>query len=235
MESLRKFLEDESSKNNLPLPQLTKAARSGALAAGVILGAMGGAAPAEAQPATVSAALSEFERTEAPFSNHDIQHLALNLYREAGNQSLMGQLAVAQVTVARALSGKKEFGDSSMEGTIWKKNQFSWTLKHTADEGLPTDAAFKDLVATLDFYLGEKTKQEALAALMKVTDLPADTLYYKRADWNERDLNEKRMSENTKAMFCALSPVGTRGAHTFYADRRVPQKKTATPEEPLQK
>ena len=227
MEGFKNFFEDESSGGD-PF-RVKKAARVGVLATGVALSAAGGATPVEAQPTSMNAAISEFERAEAPFSTHDIQHLALNLYREAGNQSTLGQLAVAQVTVARALSGKKEFGDGSIEGTVWKKNQFSWTLKHKVDEALPDDVAFKNLITRLEFYLGEKTKSQIISGLMLVTELPADTLYYKRTDWNEHDPDEKRMSENTKAMFCALTPVATIGAHTFYADRRLEQKKTATP------
>lgn len=89
--------------------------------------------------------------------------------------------------------------------------------------------AFKNLLDTIAFYLGGKTKSEIIATLAHITKLPSDAMYYKRTDWNEHDAGDMRMSENTKAMFCALTPVATIGAHTFYADRRLAQKKTATP------
>lgn len=213
MELFRRFLKDESSGGD---PEKAKhAAQAAALGAGLV---MGSAAPAHAGP--IEDAISDFERTDAPFSSHDISELARNLYYEAADQSAQGQLAVAQVTIASALSRKKAFSDDgTIEGSVWRKNRFSWTRVIDKNEELPHDAAFRNLIDTLTFALAGKTKREALAYLASSTGLPEDTLFYKRRDWDENDPRETRLSTHAKALFQALTKVGEIGDHSFYADR----------------
>ena len=215
MELFRRFMQDESSGGNTE--KARKAAQAAALGAGLV---MGDATPAHAGP--IEHTISEFERTEAPFSSHDINQLALNLYREAANQPEKGQLAIAQVTIASALSPKAEFSpDGTIEGAIWKKNRFSWTRSSAKEAPLPNTTEFRNFVDTLAFALSGKTKREALSYLADSTGLPEDTLFYKRTDWDENNPSETRMSAATKEMFRSLTKVGTIGDHSFYADRRA--------------
>lgn len=56
----------------------------------------------------------------------DILCLAKNIYHEARSETLLGQLAVAQVTVNRALHPR--FRDT-LCGVVYSPHQFSWTSK----------------------------------------------------------------------------------------------------------
>jgi spore germination cell wall hydrolase CwlJ-like protein len=56
----------------------------------------------------------------------DIECLARNVYHEARNQPIAGQIAVAQVTVNRVRSGEFQ---SSICSAVYAYSQFSWTLK----------------------------------------------------------------------------------------------------------
>lgn len=59
--------------------------------------------------------------------------MALNVYHEARNQSLAGQVAVAQVTMNRVLSDK--YPDSVCE-VVYQHKQFSWYWDGKSDEPL---------------------------------------------------------------------------------------------------
>lgn len=56
----------------------------------------------------------------------DIKCLAMNIYYEARNQSILGQHAVAHVTINRV---KHERWPNSVCGVVYQKLQFSWTIK----------------------------------------------------------------------------------------------------------
>jgi spore germination cell wall hydrolase CwlJ-like protein len=58
----------------------------------------------------------------------DIECLAKNIYMEARGEPLEGQLAVAQVTLNRAASGKFH---NTVCGVVYAHRQFSWTLDKT--------------------------------------------------------------------------------------------------------
>lgn len=220
MELFRRFLGDESSGGDPE--KAKKAARAGALGAALGVGALSSSAsPADGAPRNIETAIADFERTDARFSAQDIAQIALNTFAEAADQPESGQFAVAQVTIASALSNRPDLSpDGTITGAVWRKNRFSWTRDRRADEPLPASPAFKNLCTTLGFALEGKTKAEALEALSRITGLPADTLFYKRADWNENDAHETRMSAATKEMFRSLTKVGEIGDHAFYADRR---------------
>jgi len=68
--------------------------------------------------------------------------LALNVYHEARSEPQIGQLAVAHVTLNRAVQKKQ-----SVEDIVTAPHQFSWTLRK--DTFLPTDpGAFADSIIT---------------------------------------------------------------------------------------
>ncbi len=218
MELFRRFMRDDSSGGDPE--KAKKAARAAALGAALGAGAL--SAPADAAPRTIEAALADFERTDARLTARDIAEIARNVDAEAGNQPQDGRFAVAQVTIASALSPRRDLSpDGTIAGSVWKRNRFSWTIGRTGDEPLPDSASFKDTLAALGFILGGKTKAEALDALSRITGLPADTLFYKRADWDENDPGDTRLSPQTKEMFRSLTKVGEIGDHAFYADRRA--------------
>ena len=80
--------------------------------------------------------------------------LALNIYREAGNEPFHGKLAVALVTVNRS---KKRH--QSLCEVVYSKNQFSWTSsRHSAANTL--SRAWKDsvLAAHISFKVRDFTK-----------------------------------------------------------------------------
>lgn len=54
--------------------------------------------------------------------------LACNIYHEARDQPLQGQILVAKVTIARARSDEYP---SSICGVVWDKGQFSWTKRRS--------------------------------------------------------------------------------------------------------
>ena len=58
----------------------------------------------------------------------DIECLARNVYHEARNQPIAGQIAVAQVTVNRVQSGEFQ---SSICRAVYAHRQFSWTNSGT--------------------------------------------------------------------------------------------------------
>lgn len=67
-------------------------------------------------------------------SHEDVTCLAKNIYHEARGESFFGQLAVAQVTVNRLLTGK--FGRTICD-VVYAKHQFSWTSRKQKQS--PTD------------------------------------------------------------------------------------------------
>lgn len=58
-------------------------------------------------------------------SQQDIECLAKNIYHEARGEGLYGQIAVAQVTVNRVISGKFQ---ASICEAVYASKQFSWTI-----------------------------------------------------------------------------------------------------------
>ena len=63
--------------------------------------------------------------------------MALNIYHEARNQSLLGQVAVANVTLNRVRSEK--FPDTICE-VVYQKHQFSWYWDGKSDQPIEKEA-----------------------------------------------------------------------------------------------
>jgi len=57
--------------------------------------------------------------------------LALNIYFEARNQPLVGQMMVAEVTLNRVISKKYP---NTICGVVWQDKQFSWTHDGKSDK-----------------------------------------------------------------------------------------------------
>jgi len=71
--------------------------------------------------------------------------LALNMFFEARNESLSGQLMVAEVTLNRVASDR--YPDTVCE-VVWQRKQFSWTHDGLHDD--PTRMSYLDKLAWED-------------------------------------------------------------------------------------
>lgn len=128
---------------------------------------------------------------------HNEQHcLARNIFYEAGNESLNGKIAVAQVTVQR--SEHPKYPDSICE-VVYQKNanlcQFSWYC----------DSAVQQRKATTG-PAWEESKRVAKKVLVDGVRLPEikGALFYK-ANYAPND-----------KFWNSLTPVATLGVHVFY-------------------
>lgn len=223
-ELLKRFLGDENEKTtfdevSIDFAKYAKVVGSVGMVGGLLLTAP---TPAEARPQkSIEKIMDRFEKVNAPLTEVDIDILTRNVYREAGGEPALGQLAVLQVTLARALDTREEFGDGSIQGTVYKKNQFSWTrtIDEKADADMEASSAFKNLKAFIAFALTNRNKTEVVSVLSGLTGIRPDSLFYKRTDWDEHNPDEKRMSEATKKMFQSFSVEKSIGNHTFYNEK----------------
>lgn len=229
-EKMSNFLRDESSGGDPRQP--IEALRAAVIGAGVLAGtsspALGtqptGAVPRaeEAIRATGQLALDSLvaDITESgadtstdTISGAELACLEKNIYHEARGEIDEGQLAIAFVTIARAMS--KKF-PASICGVVYQNKQFSWTFDRKILAPRPIDgkraAHIRDLLK--EMVAGQRLA-DAATLLGMVLDLPSDTLFYKRTDWDET-----KMSKQTAAMFARLKPIKTIGNHTFYAEPR---------------
>src|SRR3989338_2823903 len=154
------------------------------------------------------------QSAEQGFSKKDFELVAKNVFFEAGTEGPMGQLAVAQVTFARLVSGR---WGTTLQAVIYAKYQFSWTANEKKLEG----AALKGVQQLADVFASRfkgLSAEQIVRELSAITGLPPETQYYKRTDWNENDPNETRMTERTKKVFQSLVWLMNIGNHAFYID-----------------
>ena len=211
-ELLGDFLKDETSSGKLPSPE----EMANGLRMVLTAGALYAAAPTEAAATEIRIRPRiEHQVTKESFSHADFEILAKNIFHEARGESPEGQLAVAQVTLARLVS--KRWGPS-MHSVVYAKSQFSWTKDEPKKTSSYEVTGFKNLAEVFASRFKGKSAEEIVSALSRITDLPASTLFYKRADWDENNPNETRMSEQTKAVFRALTWVKNIDKHAFYID-----------------
>lgn len=154
--------------------------------------------------------------TSSALSENEIDFLTQNVYHEARGEPLEGQLAVAQVTLARLASGKFDRGNGLIDGVVFAPGQFSWTNDPKVLMSKMDNGRLANIRAVISLFTGGKPVREAVSALSEQTKLPQSTYFYKRTDWNENNLNETRMSPKTKELFRRLTPVGVIGNHTYY-------------------
>lgn len=206
-----------------------RAAKAAALGAGVLISTVQGSHAADAVPTAeqiertdgqlaLESLVGDIMNAETPeiaetVSGTELACLEKNIYNEARGEIDEGQLAVAFVTIARALSGKFP---STICGVVYQNRQFSWTFDRKILEPRPIDGARAlQIRVLLSQLVAGQRLTDAATLLGMMLGLPDDTLYYKRTDWDET-----KMSKRTAAMFAKLTPVKTIGNHTFYADRR---------------
>lgn len=72
------------------------------------------------------------------FFHEEIGCLALNIYHEARGESVLGQIAVAQVVMNRV---DNSYWPDTVCDVVYQPHQFSWTQDHLSDE-TPDDEAW---------------------------------------------------------------------------------------------
>jgi len=129
------------------------------------------------------------EKDPILYNRKDIQCLAKNIFFEAGTESMLGKIAVGQVTVNRVKIG--HWGETVCE-VVHAKDQFSWTNR----DNLTMDQAsrnYKDSVIAAKRVLAERKR---LSILRHALFYHAD---YVRPNWVDRD-----------------QKIGKIGTHVFY-------------------
>lgn len=207
-EVLSDFLKDESGKE-MPPDMMVKALRT-TLASMALYAAI----PDDAAAAGKNRRAPIEQLSEQGFSKKDFESLAKNVFFEASLEGPAGQLAVAQVTFARLAS--RRWGNT-MHEVIYAKHQFSWTAHEQKLTGA-TLAGVEGLATVFSSRFKGKTAEQIVSQLSEITGLPPETLFYKRADWREDDVNENRMTERTKQVFQSLIWLKNIGDHAFYME-----------------
>jgi spore germination cell wall hydrolase CwlJ-like protein len=131
----------------------------------------------------------ETEKNPILYNRKDIQCLARNIFFEAGTESMLGKIAVGQVTVNRVKIG--HWGETVCD-VVHAKDQFSWTNKD--DLSIDKDSrTYRDSVVAAKRVLSERKR---LRILRHALFYHAD---YVRPNWIDR--NQK---------------IGQIGTHVFY-------------------
>jgi N-acetylmuramoyl-L-alanine amidase len=101
------------------------------------------------------------QQAPADLSENDLFCMVQNVYHEARDQSLLGQAAVAHVTLNRVRSAAYP---ASVCGVVWQPGQFSWTEDGRSDRMTDLDAIGKAVDIALAALRG-KSKDPTGGAL----------------------------------------------------------------------
>jgi spore germination cell wall hydrolase CwlJ-like protein len=119
----------------------------------------------------------ELDRKPILYNSRDLKCLAQNIFFEAGTESMLGKIAVGQVTINRVKIG--HWGETICE-VVNAKNQFSWTNK----DNLSIDRESKNYKDS--FLAAKKVLQERkrLRILRSALFYHAD---YVRPNWVDKN------------------------------------------------
>jgi spore germination cell wall hydrolase CwlJ-like protein len=119
----------------------------------------------------------ELDRKPILYNSKDLKCMAQNIFFEAGTESMLGKIAVGQVTVNRVKIG--HWGETVCE-VVNFKNQFSWTNRD--DISIDKDSRnYKDSVLAAKKILQERKRLRILrSALFYHAD-------YVRPNWADKD------------------------------------------------
>jgi len=111
------------------------------------------------------------------YNRRDLQCLSCNIFFEAGTESMLGKIAVGQVTVNRVKIG--HWGETVCD-VVHAKDQFSWTSKD--DLSIDKDSKnYRDSVVAAKRVLAERKRLRILrSALFYHAD-------YVRPNWADKD------------------------------------------------
>lgn len=104
----------------------------------------------------------ELDRKPILYNRRDLQCLARNIFFEAGTESMLGKIAVGQVTVNRVKIG--HWGETVCE-VVHAKGQFSWTDRDDLD--LDKESRnYKDSVIAAKRVLAERKRLRILRSAL---------------------------------------------------------------------
>lgn len=130
-------------------------------------------------PSIARTKTTAFETEKHPilYNRRDLQCLARNIFFEAGTESMLGKIAVGQVTVNRVKLG--HWGETVCE-VVHARHQFSWTDRDDLD--IDKDSRnYKDSVVAAKRVLAERKRLRILrSALFYHAD-------YVRPNWADKD------------------------------------------------
>jgi spore germination cell wall hydrolase CwlJ-like protein len=142
-------------------------------------------------PSIAQTKSSQFETERDPilYNRKDIQCLAKNIFFEAGTESMLGKIAVGQVTVNRVKIG--HWGETVCD-VVHAKDQFSWTNKD--DLSIDKDSkTYRDSVVAAKRVLSERKRLRILkSALFYHAD-------YVRPNWVDK--NQKIIKIGTHVFY----------------------------------
>jgi spore germination cell wall hydrolase CwlJ-like protein len=119
----------------------------------------------------------ELDKKPILYNTKDLRCLTQNIFFEAGTESMLGKIAVGQVTVNRVKIGY--WGETVCE-VVNAKDQFSWTNRN--DISIDTDSKnYKDSVLAAKKILQD---QKRLRILRSALFYHAD---YVRPNWTDKD------------------------------------------------
>ncbi len=119
----------------------------------------------------------ELDKKPILYNTKDLKCLAQNIFFEAGTESMLGKIAVGQVTVNRVKIG--HWGETFCE-VVNSKDQFSWTNRN--DLSIDTDSKnYKDSLVAAKKVLQERKRLRILrSALFYHAD-------YVRPNWADKN------------------------------------------------
>ena len=121
----------------------------------------------------------ELDRKPILYNSRDLKCLAQNIFFEAGTESMLGKIAVGQVTVNRVKIG--HWGETVCE-VVKAKDQFSWTNRD--DLSIDTDSKnYKESLVAAKKVLQERKR---LRILRSALFYHADYVRPKWADKNQK-------------------------------------------------
>lgn len=104
----------------------------------------------------------ELDRKPILYNRRDLQCLARNIFFEAGTESMLGKIAVGQVTINRVKIG--HWGETVCE-VVHARHQFSWTSQD--DLNLDKDSRnYKDSVIAAKRVLAERKRLRILRSAL---------------------------------------------------------------------
>jgi|GEM_PF-522122 len=143
----------------------------------------------------VSISTAHAERASSEVGERDLKCLALNIYHEARNQPLEGQLAVAHVTLNRL---EDSLGSASICDVVFRGRHFSWT----------SDPAKRRLKSPRETSAWETAQRVARMAIDDRDADPVEGSTFFHAVWVQPDW---------AAAFVRVRQIGD---HIFYARAR---------------
>jgi len=155
-----------------------------------------------------------FDFSKEALSETAIECLALNVYHEARGQSEKGWLAVALVTLGRALPEYKKF-PKDVCGVVYQDKQFSWTFnKDILARGVREHARYEKIKMSIKNAIGGQPLEMATILLEKRLELEHGVLYYRVIE-----KPEKPYPEHINAIFARMKRVAVIDDHEFFTDK----------------